>query len=48
MTAANEPSARRTVSLGRESLAALLEEELRIRARDTAFEDALRSVAEAA
>ena len=48
MTAPNEPSARRTVSLGRQSLAAWLEEEMRIRARDTAFEDALRSIAEAA
>lgn len=38
----------RTVSLGDQSLAALLEQELRIRARDTAFEHALRFAAEAA
>ena len=36
----------RTVSLGNQSLVALIEEEMRIRARDTAFEDALRSLAE--
>ena len=38
----------RTVSLGNQSLAALLEEEMRIRARDGAFEDALRTLVEAA
>lgn len=38
----------RTVSLGDQSLAALLEQELRIRARDSAFEQALRFAAEAA
>ena len=38
----------RTVSLGDQSLPALLEQELRIRARDTAFEQALRFAAEAA
>lgn len=38
----------RTVSLGDQSLPALLEQELRIRARDTAFEHALRFAAEAA
>ena len=38
----------RTVSLGDQSLAALLEEEMRIRARDAGFEDALRFAAEAA
>ena len=37
----------RTVPLGNQSLVALVEEEMRIRARDTTFEDALRSVAEA-
>ena len=38
----------RTVALGDQSLAALLEEEMRIRARDAGFEDALRFAAEAA
>ena len=36
------PTAARTVSLGDQSPSSLLEEELRIRARDTAFEQALR------
>ncbi len=40
--------AERTVSLGDQSLTAWLEEEMRIRARDVAFEDALRSLTEAA
>jgi glucose-6-phosphate dehydrogenase assembly protein OpcA len=39
-------AAGRTVSLGNQSLVALVEEEMRIRARDMAFEDALRSLAE--
>lgn len=39
------PLAARTVSLGDQSPASLLEEELRIRARDTAFEQALRFAA---
>ena len=38
----------RTVSLGNQSLTALLEEEMRIRARDMAFENAVRSVTEEA
>ena len=38
----------RTVSLGDQSLAALLEEEMRIRSRDAGFEDALRVAAAAA
>ena len=47
VTARGQALATRTVSLGNQSLAALLEDELRIRARDTAFEDAVRSVVEA-
>jgi glucose-6-phosphate dehydrogenase assembly protein OpcA len=39
------PTAARTVSLGDQSPASLLEEELRIRARDTGFEQALRFAA---
>ena len=37
----NLPSASRTVSLGNQQLAVLLGEELRIRARDVAFERAV-------
>jgi hypothetical protein len=44
----NQVFAERTVSLGNQSLTALLEEEMRIRARDLAFEDAVRSVGEVA
>ena len=42
----NQVVAERTVSLGNQALTALLGEEMRIRARDLAFEDAVRSVAE--
>ena len=48
ITGIDAAASTRTVSLGNQSPAALLEEEMRIRARDSAFEDALRSVAEAA
>ena len=43
----DHPSVARIVSLGDQSLAALLEQELRVRARDVSFEQALQYAAEA-